>query len=156
MLSLPRSFSALIALIVLLSMTGCGHENSGGLPTTVIQIGSKNYVLEIAADDPSREHGLMERDTLDHDRGMIFIFDKAAEQSFWMHHTRFPLDILFLDTQGRIVSISTMKEYDESSTLSHGLSKYAIEINAGQAATTGVKPGQKLELPQMVLHTEGK
>jgi uncharacterized protein len=143
-----RSIQKQIALLGLLLVAGCSNSASpGNLPITSMQIGSKSYHLEIAADDASREHGLMERDTLDRDHGMIFVFPRPEEQSFWMHHTRFPLDIIFADDHDRIVSVHTMKAYDESTTASDGLSKYAIELSAGEAASTGVKPGDELKVP---------
>jgi len=120
------------------------------LPITPMQIGSKTFQLEIAGDDASREHGLMERDTIAPDHGMIFVFPVASEQNFWMHHTRFPLDIIFVDDHARVVSIKTMKPYDETAVPSDGTAKYAIELPGGQAAGTGVKPGDQLSFPAAV------
>jgi uncharacterized membrane protein (UPF0127 family) len=138
-------------------LIGCDrHPSTSGLPTTKMQIGSKTFTLEIAADDPSREHGLMERDELESDQGMIFIFPKPAEQGFWMHHTRFPLDIIFAGADGKVVSFSTMRAYDESQTWSHGPAKYAIELNAGQATAAGIKAGDALKMPPAVTNIEVK
>jgi uncharacterized membrane protein (UPF0127 family) len=92
----------------------------------------------------------MERDSMDKDHWMIFVFDTPAVQSFWMHHTRFPLDIIFADDQDKIVSIHTMKAYDENTTSSDGVSKYAIELNAGEVAGDGVKVGDALKIPAEV------
>jgi uncharacterized membrane protein (UPF0127 family) len=103
--------------------------------------------MEIAADEPSRERGLMERDTLAADHGMIFVFDHASAQAFWMHHTRFPLDIIFADEHGKVVSVHNMKPYDEHTTYSDGPAKYAIELPAGAAAKEGVKEGDTLHIP---------
>jgi uncharacterized membrane protein (UPF0127 family) len=114
-------------------------------------IGSKNYQLEIAATDASREHGLMERDTLDANHGMIFLFAKPEVQNFWMKHTRFPLDIIFADDNARVVWVDTMRAYTLDNTSSHLPAKYAIELSAGQAAASGVKVGDKLQLPKEVL-----
>jgi uncharacterized membrane protein (UPF0127 family) len=147
-----RFFGLVFPTAVLL--VGCNSNPSttspSGLPVTPMTIGSKTYQLEIAADNASREHGLMERDSMSTDHGMIFVFDQASAQSFWMHHTRFPLDIIFADDRDRIVSIHTMKAYDESSTLSGGPAKYAIELGAGQAALAGVKAGEALQIPAVV------
>ena len=145
-----RIESKWIALLALL-LAGCGSSGSpSGLPMTAMQIGSKTYQLEIAGDDASREHGLMERDSMDADHGMIFVFSDCREQSFWMHNTRFPLDIIFADDHAKVVSTHSMRAYDESSTYSHGAAKYAIELNVGQAASTGIKPGDKLQIPPAV------
>jgi uncharacterized membrane protein (UPF0127 family) len=149
------SVAKILLFVALLTMIGCGTPE-GGLPATQMRIGSKTYTLEIAANDKDREHGLMERDTLPRDHGMIFIFTAPKEQNFWMHHTRFPLDIIYADGDARIVSIHMMKAYDETSVPSNGESKYAIELNAGEAGTTGVKPGDKLQLPEAVLNTISK
>ena len=147
--------SKLIALIALL-LSGCAGSSGSpsGLPETSMQIGSKTYRLEIAADEASREHGLMERDSMDSDHGMIFVFPNCQNRSFWMHHTRFGLDIIFADDHDRVVSIHTMKAYDESSTPSEGPAEYAIELNTGEVASTGVKPGDKLRMPPAVLNTK--
>jgi hypothetical protein len=140
---------ALVAL--LLPLAGCGSSGSpSGLPMTAMRIGTKTYQLEIAADDASRDHGLMERDSMDSDHGMIFVFSDCREQSFWMHNTRFPLDIIFADDHARVVSTHSMRAYDESSTYSHGASKYAIELSVGEVASNGIKPGDKLQIPPAV------
>jgi len=148
-----KSIILVIAMLGLCAQIGCRNTSAtspSGLPITSMQIGSKTYQLEVAADDASRDHGLMERDSMDRDHGMIFVFPVAAEQSFWMHHTRFPLDILFVDEHDKIVSIHTMKAYDESSTYSNGPSKYAIELSAGEASAAGVKQGDELQIPTAV------
>ena len=143
----------LCSILTTMLLVGCGSGSNpapSGLPVTPMQIGSKTFQLEIAADSASREHGLMERDAMPADHGMIFVFDQPAEQSFWMHHTRFPLDIIFADQSDKIISIHTMKAYDESSTYSNGPAKYAIELAVGQATTAGVKPGDELHIPAVV------
>ena len=138
---------------VLFSLAGCSSAptgSTGQLPTTSMKIGARTYTVEIAGDYASQEHGLMERDALPADHGMVFAYAKPFEMSFWMHHTRFPLDIIFADDHSRIVSISTMQAYDEHSTMSNGLSKYAIELAAGQATAAGVKSGDQLQFPPAV------
>jgi uncharacterized membrane protein (UPF0127 family)/Skp family chaperone for outer membrane proteins len=127
-----------------------GAATAPALPTIPMKIGSKTFQIEIAADDASREHGLMERDSLPSDHGMIFVFDEPQEQHFWMHHTRFPLDIIFVDSHQKIISISTMKAYDEHNTDSNGPAKYAIELPIAAAAASGVKPGDQVHIPPQV------
>jgi uncharacterized membrane protein (UPF0127 family) len=138
------------AAAVLSVAAGCDAEpatNPSGLPIASMTIAGKTYRLEVAADDASREHGLMERDALPADHGMVFVFPDEVPRNFWMHHTRFPLDIIFADHAGKVVSVHTMKPYDETNTPSNGPAKYAIELTAKAAAA--VKPGDQLTLPTL-------
>jgi uncharacterized membrane protein (UPF0127 family) len=146
-----RNESKWIALVALLLTAGCVSSSSpGGLPVTPMRIGSRMFHLEIAGDDASREQGLMERDSMEADHGMIFVFPDCKDRSFWMHHTRFPLDIIFADDHAKVVSIHSMRAYDESNTYSNGPAKYAIELNVGAVAACGVKPGDTLQIPPAV------
>ncbi len=148
----PRRSSLAFAAAVL-SAAGCDAGPSSqpsGLPVVPMAVGSKTYQLEVAATDPSREHGLMERDALPADHGMIFVFPDERPLSFWMKHTRFPLDIVFADHAGRVVSVHTMKPYDLTDVPSGGPAQYAVELGAGQAAANGVKAGDTLAIPPAV------
>jgi uncharacterized membrane protein (UPF0127 family) len=139
--------------VLLVGLSGCDQQTAttkpSGLPIVSMKIGSMTFNLEVADDDYSRTKGLMERDTLPADHGMIFVFPVDTSEGFWMHHTRFPLDILFVDQSGKIVSVHNMKAYDESTTSSDGLYRYAIELPSGAAASAGVKAGDTLTLPKL-------
>jgi uncharacterized membrane protein (UPF0127 family) len=153
-----RTMLLLLPLLALLM--GCEHPpatTQGNLPIVSIKIGSKSYNLEVAADEYSRMRGLMERDSMPADHGMIFVFDDEQERGFWMHNTRIPLDILFLDSSGNVVSIHTMKPYDENTTYSDKkAAKYAIELNAGAVGDNGAKIGDKLLIPATTQPADGK
>lgn len=137
-----------LSFILLLLIMGCNGNSPSSLRTVQMPIGSKTYTLEVADTEATRAHGLMKRDSLPADRGMIFVFPDAAERTFWMKHTRFPLDIIFVGADGKVVSTATMKAYDLGKTPSNGPSKYAIELNAGQVKANGVKPGDQLTIPE--------
>jgi hypothetical protein len=140
----------LFVLIGLASLAGCSpaaQKPLYTLPLVHMQIGSRNFELEVAATDATRELGLMRRDSMPADHGMLFLFPSAAPRDFWMKDCRFPQDILFIGADGRILSIKQMKAYDQSTVPSDGPMKYAIELNKGVAATTGVKVGDKLNIP---------
>jgi uncharacterized membrane protein (UPF0127 family) len=113
-----------------------------------MQIGAKPFTLEIADTDELRQKGLMRRDSMPKDQGMIFVFLDEAPRSFWMKNTRIPLDIIYLDARGRIVSIKQMKPFDLTGTPSDGPAQYAIELNEGTASKLGIKPGDTLDLPK--------
>jgi uncharacterized membrane protein (UPF0127 family) len=63
-------------------------------------------IVEVASDDATREQGLMYRDHMAEDRGMIFLFTQAGEYPFWMKNTLIPLDIMWIDADHRIVHIA--------------------------------------------------
>lgn len=134
-------------LLVASCERGPATTRSSALPVVSMKIGSRTYGLEVAGDSFTRERGLMERDSMPADRGMIFVFEGEADRGFWMKNTRIPLDILFVDSNGKVVSIHTMKPYDQRTTNSDGPAKYAIELNAGAANENGVKAGDKLVIP---------
>src|SRR4029453_11794856 len=123
----------LFPLIVAVAFfSGCAERGpQSGLATVPMKIGSETFTLEIANPDASGEHGLMERDLMPADHGMIFVFDEPKELSFWMKNTRIPLDILYLDEHGKVVSIHQMRPYDRTGIPSDQPAKYAIELNVG-------------------------
>lgn len=137
------------ALLLCIFAAGCAESGpSSGLATVPMKIGAKTYKLEIANTESSRRTGLMRRDSMPADHGMIFSFSEEQILQFHMLNTRIPLDILFLDTGGQIVSVHEMKAYDtRTETRSARPAKYAIELNLGQIKTAGVKPGDVLQIP---------
>ncbi len=143
-----------LALLVLAALAGGGCRQSAtakpALPTVTMQLGSKTFTLEVANTVPTRERGLMQRDSMPADHGMIFVFPEEEVLSFWMKNTRIPLDIIFVAKDGRVVSIHSMKPYDLRSTRSAGPAKYAIELNKGAAEGAGVKAGDVLAIPRDV------
>jgi uncharacterized membrane protein (UPF0127 family) len=154
----------LAACLAVFTANGCNDHSSSsssrrggesgspqtGLPTTQITIGNQQFTLEIASTDKAREIGLMYRDSMPADHGMIFVFPTADERTFWMKHTRIPLDILYVATDGRVVSVRQMQPFDLTGVPSNGPAKYAIELNQGAANAAGVKAGDQLQIPPAV------
>jgi uncharacterized membrane protein (UPF0127 family) len=144
----PRKTYA-TALTALLFLVGCNQQPPSGLATVKMQLGNKTFTLEVADRTDARTYGLMRRDSMPSDHGMLFVFKSEEKLSFWMKDTRIPLDIVYIDSQGRVVSVKQMKPYDLSGTPSDGAVQYAIELNKGAAADAGVKPGITLKLPDV-------
>jgi uncharacterized membrane protein (UPF0127 family) len=134
-------------MLALLSGCGAGPATTqSSLPTVQMKIGARAFTLEIAADEYTRERGLMERDSMPAGHGMIFVFSSDTSEGFWMKNTHIPLDILFVDSGGKVVSVHTMKPFDMHTTSSDGEYRYAIELNAGAAADAGVKAGDHIDI----------
>ena len=138
----------LLALALVAGGCGNGSAGSGALPTVPMTLGSKTFTLEIANDTGEREKGLMRRDSMPADHGMIFVFPGEERLGFYMKNTRIPLDIIFVNANGVVVSIKQMRPYDISTTYADAPAKWAIELNQGQAAAAGVKVGDQLSIPE--------
>ena len=137
-----------VVLLAALLVIGCDPEaRVNTLPTTNMKLGAANFQIEIANKDKTREHGLMQRDSMPMNHGMIFVFPTEKPLEFWMKNTRFPLDIVYIDHDGKVVSIKQMKAYDLTGIPSESPAKYAIELNLGIASQAGVKVGDRVDIP---------
>ncbi|CAN5413349.1 hypothetical protein BH11ARM2_BH11ARM2_15100 [soil metagenome] len=112
---------------------------------------SKSIDVWIMDDHSKQEEGMMflSDDEVKADEGMLFVFPAEKPQSFWMQNTILPLDIVYIDSKGKIVSIAKGKPYDESPLPSAGPAQYVLELKQGEAAKLGVKPGAALGLPKV-------
>lgn len=101
--------------------------------------------VEIADTDEQRQLGLMYRDKMDKNQGMLFIFDKEAPQAFWMHNTILPLDIIYVNSKSEIVHIvKNAKPFDDTSLPSVKPAQFVVEVNAGYCDKFGIKVGDKI------------
>ena len=88
--------------------------------------------------------GLMFRESLEKDSGMLFIFENVEQQSFHMKNTQIPLDIAFIKEDGTVDSICQLKPYNPIPVYSFGEIKYALEVNTGWFKENNVKVGDKI------------
>jgi uncharacterized protein len=145
-------FVPILALLLIFAPAGCRHKQDSLLPVTSMQIGSERFDLEIAISPHDQEVGLMHRDSLDSDHGMIFINSEEKPQTFWNHDVHFPLDLIFLDSSARVVSLKHLDAFSEKNVPSDAPAQYVIELNAGTVARLGVKVGDRLDLPSDVVN----
>lgn len=117
----------------------------GGGPETRIRVAGISVTVEIADDAASRERGLMFRESLPPDHGMLFVYETERVLQFWMRNTRLPLDIGFLDRSGRIVDIQQMEPMLEKTHSSRAPAMYALEMAQGWFEEHGVKVGDQVE-----------
>jgi len=110
-----------------------------------ITINGAPLFVETAQTDTERQRGLMFRENLPPDQGMLFVFPAAQIQSFWMRNTFIPLDIAFISSEGAIVDIQQMKPVDESILYtSRAPALYALEVNAGWFAAHQIDLGARV------------
>ena len=125
-------------------------------PINVIEatatLGSCDFQLEVADDATERGRGLMERESMPIDQGMLFVYDFQQELNFWMKNTLIPLDIAYLNDELQVVDVQTMiPEHEILPDLlpiytSAFPAKFALEVNAGVAADCGITPGVTMRL----------
>ena len=114
--------------------------------TTQLSAGMHLIQAEVAATDPQRQQGLMFREKMASNAGMVFVFDAPATQCMWMKNTLLPLSVAFIDAKGKIVNIEDM----QARTLeSHCSTKavpvrYALEMNLGWFKQKNIKPGMNI------------
>jgi uncharacterized membrane protein (UPF0127 family) len=143
----------LVSLVLLSACAGAGTpRDAKGDPleplTVTTSTGEHRFMVEIADDDAERQRGLMEREPLADDRGMLFEFPDVAERGFWMRNTPSPLDIIYVDPHGRIVSIAkNAPPYSEAVIPSNGPASGVLELRAGRADEIGAKPGDRISHP---------
>src|SRR3954464_3101628 len=114
------------------------------LPTVQLTAGMHVVRAEVAADFGSRMQGLMFRESLGPNAGMLFIFDEVSGHCMWMKNTLIPLSVAFIDPQGVIVSISDMQPHSEQSHCAAKPALFALEMTKGWFAQRGIKAGAKL------------
>lgn len=98
--------------------------------------------VEVASTDPLRQRGLMYRETLGADSGMIFLFDRSEHLVFWMHNTLVPLDMIFITSEMRVLGVveNATPQTDDGREVP-GDSKYVLEVNGGFARRNGIGAG---------------
>ena len=105
-----------------------------------------SFDIEIAKTEYETQTGLMYRDSMKTDRGMLFIFDNASPRYFYMKNTRLPLDIIYVSEDKKIVSFYENAEpFNESSLPSEAPAKYVLEINGGLIEKLGISVGDSLD-----------
>jgi len=110
-----------------------------------LMVGGVEIQVEVADDANERAVGLMYRESLPENQGMLFVYPGERPLGFWMKNTLIPLDIAYADAQGRIIDIQHMEPLTEDTYDSGGPAQYALEMNLGWFAANGVTIGDRIE-----------
>lgn len=105
----------------------------------------KKLDIEIADTDYATQTGMMYRNSMEENQGMLFVFPNQQERYFYMKNTRISLDIIYLNSNAEVVSIQKNAEpYNESSLPSNAPAQYVLEIKGGLSDQWGIAPGWKI------------
>jgi uncharacterized membrane protein (UPF0127 family) len=131
----------------LLACAAFAQEPQMNLPRVKLSAGMHLIDAQVAATPDQRMTGLMHRREMPQHEGMLFVFEYAAQQCFWMKDTLLPLAVAFVADDGTIVNIDEMKPQTLDSHCSAKPVRYVLEMNKGWFAKKGIRAGTKLEGP---------
>lgn len=145
------------AIAILLAVAGCAQsetkvgETNGEAAVQTEQLtidtarGPVRFNVEIADDEQERTRGLMFRQSLADDHGMLFYFQEPEHASFWMRNTVISLDIIFIGVDGRILNVAERATpYSEDPIPAAGLTRGVLEIRGGRAHELGIQAGDRV------------
>jgi len=149
------SAAALLLLVVSCAFWACGKNTpvSTWQPgdTVTLRLDEHALEVELALTPASQAKGLMKRESMESDHGMLFVFDKVESRSFWMKNTWIPLDIAYIDAQGVIREIHPMFPNNLNSVKSVSSDiQFALETNRNWFKEHAIQPGVKIDLSQAV------
>ena len=133
----------LLFLLVIFLTISC--SKGGSLQTQVLRINQWEITVEIADTQETQEKGLMWRESMAEDHGMLFVYEKDAKKSFWMKNTKIPLSIAYIGADGTIREIYDMEPLSTRIVDSRYSVRYALEVNQGAFERHGIKEGDKVE-----------
>ncbi len=115
------------------------------LPVVSLNAGIHVIKAELANTFESRARGLMFRESLGPNQGMLFIFPEEDRHCMWMKNTLIPLSVAFIDVKGRIINVEEMQPQTEQSHCAAGPALYALEMSKGWFAAKGLRRGALIE-----------
>ena len=150
---MQTSYYWLLILTGLLTLVGCNQENASPqavsdahtyFPISIEKIPLK---LQLALTQSEQAQGLMHRDSMPEDHGMLFLFKYPGPRSFWMRNTKIPLDLAYFDASGRLLEIHPLYPYNENAVRSRSRHVLiVVETNQGWFRRNNVQPGAQIDL----------
>ncbi|SDU15877.1 DUF192 domain-containing protein [Stappia sp. ES.058] len=163
----PRRAPATPPFAALIAMLFCVLAFHGGVRADGMQVGASlelrreplfvisasgrhRFEVEIAETPQARARGLMYRETLADDAGMLFDFRQEREVAFWMKNTLIPLDMIFIEASGRVAHIAReTTPLSEALVPSRAVVRFVLEVPGGTAARLGIVPGDVVQSDQI-------
>ena len=139
-------FTTTVALVAL-SATAMAQDRPQSLPAIRLSAGMHLIQAEVAQSPNERSIGLMFRTAMGANEGMLFAFEQAGQQCFWMKNTLLPLSAAFIADDGTVINIEDMKPQTLDGHCSKEPVRFVLEMNQGWFAKRGIKSGSKLRGP---------
>ncbi len=134
----------LLRAALMLFVFSCLNARAGPFPEMELAMGMYRIEAEVAASGEERELGLMFREKMAPNHGMLFVFPDVRRECMWMKNTLLPLSVAFLDDHGVIVNIEEMEARTLNNHCSARPIRFALEMNTGWFKQRGFGPGTRL------------
>ncbi len=144
-MNLSRPLAAALLATATLAAPCAMAQQGATFSTTTLTIGINIVHAEVASTEAQREQGLMFREKLGPNDGMVFLFGQPEGVCMWMKNTLIPLSVAFIDANGKIVNIEEMKAQTLDSHCAKKDVPFALEMNPGWFKQNRLKPGVKVE-----------
>ena len=125
-----------------IAIAGCDGDEG----RVELSVGGHPFTVELARTEQEWQRGLMFRETLGADEGMLFVFPESRPRSFWMKDTPLPLSIAYIAADGRILEIHDMEPFSLEPVRSRSPARYALEVNRGRLGELGITPGDFVDV----------
>ena len=152
MLKIPYNNLLLLFCSIVCAREALAAEST--LERQQFKIGTYAIDAELARTAEERQRGLMFRESLAENQGMMFQFTQADHYCMWMKNTLIPLSIAFIDEHGKIINIEEMRANSEQTTCAKSKARYALEMNAGWYNQRQIMVGQKVEGLPLATHAQ--
>jgi uncharacterized membrane protein (UPF0127 family) len=139
--------SVMVFIIAFISSLSFADPTDSVFPNVQVQVKKNVYGVEYANTFELRAQGLMHREEMCQSCGMLFNFQQVKRAGMWMKNTLIPLDVAFINPDGKITDIKAMKPHDLSTTSSSEPVLYAWEMNQGWFAQNGIQVGDTVTFP---------
>ncbi len=139
------SCTTVLALAATFSASATWAQPGQKFPVIPLTVGMHVIKAEVVATEAERQQGLMFRESMAQNEGMIFLFGAPAGVCMWMKNTLIPLSVAFIDDDGKIVNIENMKPQSLESHCAKKPVRYALEMNEGWFRQKNIKPGSTID-----------
>ena len=154
-----------------MAVLGCATSQEGAATdappiekdAAVVSIGNASYAVDLAITPEERQQGLSGREQMGRDSGMLFVFEEEHVRHFWMKEMHFPLDIIWIDAQCRLVEVAANVPTPPPDAANEEIprvrspapAQYVLEVNAREAARYGLQPGDAVEFKGAIAGQHG-
>ena len=136
-----KRFQVSIILLACLFVAFTGTGSNAAENSINLKIGAHSIKAEVVYTPETRARGLMLREKMGKNNGMLFVFDQLGYHGMWMKNTLIPLSVAFIDAKGKIINIAEMTPHSEVTHSATGPARFALEMNSGWFKARNIAPG---------------